>query len=70
MPDNNSRVGATDHRSWTSAVSVQTRRFIAKRPGRLGRRAAGLGGSPDTVIEDVAGLDTRWHAAGHLSAAE
>jgi len=34
-------------------VSVQTRRFIAKPLGRLGRHAAGLGGSPDMVVVRV-----------------
>ena len=34
-------------------VSLQTRRFIAKPLGRLSRRDAGLGGSPDTVVVHV-----------------
>ena len=35
------------------SANASLRRFIAKRPGRLGRWAAGLGGSPDTVVENV-----------------
>ena len=34
-------------------VSVQTRRFIAKHLGILGRRAAGLGDSPVMVVVRV-----------------